>query len=66
MAGVKWMLLPTLLATVMLTACYEEPDVTFYEPGVYKGREDPLLELQRSEKQQTTLRKRLELVQTDR
>lgn len=66
MAGVKWLLLPTLLATVVLTACYEEPELTLYEPGVYKGRTDPLLELERTDEQQSKLRRRLELGQTDR
>lgn len=28
---------------VSLTGCYEDPDVTVYDPGVYKGKEDPLL-----------------------
>jgi hypothetical protein len=28
---------------VALTGCYEDPDVTVYEPGVYKGKDDPLL-----------------------
>ena len=28
---------------LMLSACYESQDVTRYEPGVYKGKEDPLV-----------------------
>ncbi len=32
-----------LALAAVLTGCYEDPDVTVYEPGVYKGKEDPLL-----------------------
>ena len=32
-----------LLLTVFLTGCYESPSVTLFEPGVYKGANDPLL-----------------------
>jgi hypothetical protein len=49
-----------------LAGCYGSPDVTLYEPGVYKGEQDPLLETQRSAEQQRRLRERFELVQTDR
>ncbi len=32
-----------LALAVLLAGCYEDPDVTVYDPGVYKGKEDPLL-----------------------
>lgn len=28
---------------LVLSACYESPDMTRHDPGVYKGKEDPLL-----------------------
>lgn len=40
--------------------------VTVYEPGVYKGDTDPLLEKQASAEHQERLRERFETVQTDR
>jgi len=49
-----------------LSACYQSPGVTIFEPGVYKGARDPLLAKERSPKQQQRLQKRFELVQTDR
>jgi len=49
-----------------LAACYESPDVTVHQPGVYKGDKDPLLEKQRTSDQQQRLRERFNLVQTDR
>lgn len=44
-------------ASVALAGC---SDVTFYEPGVYKGASDPLVEDMRSEELQTTLEERAE------
>jgi len=32
-----------LALAAFLTGCYEDPDVTVYDPGVYKGKEDPPL-----------------------
>lgn len=32
-----------LAATALVAGCYESPDVTRLEPGVYKGEQDPLL-----------------------
>jgi len=49
-----------------LSACYQEPKATIFEPGVYKGAADPLVQLERSPEQQQRLRQRFELVQTDR
>jgi hypothetical protein len=59
-------LLPALvLLAGLLTGCYESSDVTVYEPGEYKGKSDPLLN-QDSTQRAETLAKRFELVQTDR
>jgi len=32
-----------LALAIFLVGCYEDPDVTVYEPGEYKGSKDPLL-----------------------
>jgi len=53
-------------ALVSLGGCYESPDVTVYQPGVYKGSRDPLLALERTDKQQQRLQERFKMVQTDR
>lgn len=60
------MLAVLALATAGLAGCYQSPDVTLHKPGVYKGDRDPILALERSEKQQQRLRDRFNLVQTDR
>jgi hypothetical protein len=59
-----WMTLPALV--LLLTACYEEPKVTFFKPGEYQGRTDPLLALEASPQQQQELLQRLRTGQTDR
>ncbi len=46
--------------------CYQSPDVSLHEPGVYKGRKDPLLALEGSSEQQQRLLDRFNMVQTDR
>lgn len=56
----------TMVSLTGLSACYESADVTVHEPGVYKGRKDPLLEKQRDAAQQESLRQRFNMVQTDR
>lgn len=33
-----------LALALMLSGCYESPDAKFFEAGVYRGAEDPLLE----------------------
>lgn len=48
-----------------LAGCYESPDATAYEPGVYKGPKDPLLQADAGQRAET-LKKRFELVQMDR
>ncbi len=50
----------------VLGGCYESPDVTMYEPGVYKGKSDPLLDKLQSDKRQEQLVDRFQLGQTDR
>lgn len=55
-----------VLALVLFSGCYESPGIAIHEPGVYKGKTDPLLAKQRSDAQQQELKKRFELVQTDR
>lgn len=60
------LLLMTAVWIAGLSACYESPDITFYEPGEYKGDTDPLLQVQRSAEQQQRLRERFNLGQTDR
>ena len=37
------MLAGALLTAISLAGCYESPQVTLFEPGVYKGADDPLL-----------------------
>lgn len=59
-------LLVALLAAILLSGCYEKPKVTFFKPGVYQGKTDPLLALQASAEQQQKLQQRLNLVQMDR
>lgn len=51
---------------LLLTGCYESTDVTWYEPGRYKGPKDPLLAKQKKQAQQEELRRRFRRVQTDR
>jgi hypothetical protein len=49
-----------------LASCYQSPNATLHEPGAYKGKTDPLLEKERTPKQQETLRTRLRLASKDR
>ncbi len=49
----------------MAAGCYETTDVTEFEPGVYKGESDPLLNADAGERGQT-LQERFDTVQTDR
>jgi hypothetical protein len=51
---------------MMLSACYENPDVTVYEPGVYKGDRDPLLAKHGTPEQKEALANRFTLIQADR
>lgn len=56
----------SLLAMLWLAGCYEDPGVTFYEAGQYKGRSDPLLATQAEAGQHERLVERLRTVQMDR
>lgn len=49
-----------------ILGCYESVDVTWYEPGVYKGADDPLLDKLRQSEFQRQLAGRFRLIQTDR
>lgn len=53
------------ILAIGVVACYESPDVTVYEPGVYKGAQDPLLDADVADRAKT-LEERFKLVQTDR
>ncbi|MEJ2604353.1 MAG: hypothetical protein P8172_13885 [Gammaproteobacteria bacterium] len=44
----------------------DQATVTLHEPGVYKGAEDPLRQLQKDPSQQAALEERLLQGQTDR
>ena len=58
-------LVGALAAAVLLTACWEDPQITLHQPGEYKGSRDPLLDQQASARSEQ-LQKRFELVQMDR
>jgi hypothetical protein len=49
-----------------LAGCYESSEVVVYEPHVYKGAKDPLLERQLQADTREQLIERFNLVQTDR
>jgi len=53
-----------VLSLLSLSACYEDTDVVFHEPGVYKGKVD--IHTQTDEERATILAKRFQQVQTDR
>jgi hypothetical protein len=59
-------ILVLLVTGLLLTGCYEKPRVTFFEPGKYQGRTDPLLALEATPEQQQKLEQRLRTVQMDR
>lgn len=61
--GLLALVLPLSMA---LYGCYESPDVTVFEPGVYKGKSDPLLDKQKSAQRDQQLADRFNAVQTDR
>jgi len=54
------------LATTVLWGCYESTEVAFHEPGVYEGKQDPLLRKLRQPEFQQQLVERFKIVQTDR
>ncbi|MDT8310777.1 MAG: hypothetical protein RQ732_04960 [Methylophaga sp.] len=53
-----------ILAACLLSACYEDTDVTLHEAGVYKGSEDK--HAMSAEKRADVLKQRFNQVQTDR
>jgi len=56
----------TLAIPLVLSGCYESTGITLYEPGVYKGKTDPLLEKLRGDKLPAELEQRFKTGQTDR
>lgn len=57
------LLAPTLLA---LAGCYEEVTPAYYEPGEYKGEQDPLLNKLERRELQTDLEQRFDRAAQDR
>lgn len=56
-----------MAATVLLAGCYEEMgDVHIYDPGVYKGENDPLMSKSGTEALTDPLAQRFREGQTDR
>ncbi len=55
-----------LLLASGLSGCYESPDLTYHQPGIYKGGKDPLIEKQSSLEYLVTIHKRFRNVQSDR
>lgn len=55
-----------LLAPLILAGCYEDVTPTSYEPGVYKGETDPLLDKLESGDLREELDQRFEIAATDR
>lgn len=52
-------LLAVSVLVLLLAGCYESPrDVTLYEPGVYKGSDDPLMDQSAAAERQRELRQR--------
>ncbi|MEJ2344551.1 MAG: hypothetical protein P8076_03390 [Gammaproteobacteria bacterium] len=54
------------ITTAGVAGCYQSPDVSMHEPGVYKGGRDPLQALEKKPEQQKKLQERFNLVQVDR
>lgn len=50
----------------ILVACGNPMDVTLYEAGVYKGKQDDLLSKLEKQETQNELEQRFSMVQTDR
>jgi len=57
-------LIVLLLGAFLLSACYEDTDVTMHEAGVYKGNEDS--HALSAEERAEVLKQRFNSVQTDR
>ncbi len=56
--------LSLMFAVLLLSACYEDTDVTLHEAGVYKGSEDK--HAMSAEERAAVLKQRFNQVQTDR
>ena len=54
------------IASLSSTGCTELTDITWHEPGVYKGGNDPLLAKQKDSQQIADLQERLVTGQSDR
>jgi hypothetical protein len=54
------------IAAIVMTGCYEEPDLQLHEPGKYRGATDPLLKVAGTPEQDKRLASRFLAVQTDR
>jgi len=54
------------VASVALSGCLDETTVELHEPGEYKGRTDPLVELSGTPEFSARLEERLRQIQTDR
>ncbi len=52
--------------SLVLTACYEDVDVSIHEPGEYKGQKDPLLSELKQQQLQKELDERFKAGQSDR
>lgn len=56
----------TLISVLLLSGCFEEPEVQLHEPGQYSGPKDPLLDVAGTSEQEERLAKRFQMIQTDR
>lgn len=54
------------LLAVLATGCGRATDVTVYEPGVYKGPQDPLLKMHATAEHKAQLQERFSKGQADR
>ena len=61
----KFTLMLIVVASLVLSGCWESPDVTMHEAGKYKGAKDPLLATSGASRAEG-LQKRFQLVQVDR
>ena len=62
----RYVALICVVISMGLVSCYQSPNATLHEPGVYKGKTDPLLEKERTPNQQEALRQRLRMAAKDR
>ena len=59
-------LIGIMVLGLLMAGCYEEATIEFREPGVYKGKPDPLLQRSGTPEYQSQLQDRLIQIQTDR